>query len=143
MNDMEWGGPGDGSVGALAGLENLPEEDRKVILEAMNKSKEAENVDEVNFISSLFLSYVADMQRDYQDMRAGRHVHIDADALKKAVKSAREVRDALTDLRRERDKVDKLRKDIAGSIGGGSLDLDAARDEVGRRLACLRRAAGS
>ena len=59
---------------------------------------------------------------------------------KKAVKSAKDVREALDHLKQERMKVDKLRKDIAGGVGGGCLDLDAARDEIGRRLACLRRA---
>jgi multidrug efflux pump subunit AcrA (membrane-fusion protein) len=38
----------------------------------------------------------------------------------------------------ERDKVGKLRNQIAGTVGCGVLDLDAARVEIGRRLACLR-----
>jgi hypothetical protein len=38
----------------------------------------------------------------------------------------------------ERDKVDKLRNQISGTVGGRTLDLDAARVEIGRRLACLR-----
>jgi hypothetical protein len=38
----------------------------------------------------------------------------------------------------ERDKVGKLRTDIAGAVGRRTLDLDAARSEIGRRLACLR-----
>ena len=43
----------------------------------------------------------------------------------------------------ERAKVEKLRKQVAGAVGTGSeLDLDAARDEIGRRLACLRAARG-
>jgi len=43
----------------------------------------------------------------------------------------------------ERSNVDKLRKQVAGAVGAGAeLDLDAARDEVGRRLACLRDARG-
>jgi hypothetical protein len=40
----------------------------------------------------------------------------------------------------ERDKVGKLRNQIAGTVGCGVLDLDAARAEIGRRLACLRNA---
>ena len=31
---------------------------------------------------------------------------------------------------------------LAGTVGTGVLDLAAARDEIGRRLACLRRAGG-
>ena len=38
----------------------------------------------------------------------------------------------------ERDKVGKVRNQIAGTVGGRTLDLDAARVEIGRRLACLR-----
>jgi hypothetical protein len=40
----------------------------------------------------------------------------------------------------ERDKVGKLRNQIAGTVGGRTLDMDAARIEIGRRLACLRNA---
>lgn len=38
----------------------------------------------------------------------------------------------------ERDKVGKLRNQISGTVGERTLDLDAARAEIGRRLACLR-----
>jgi hypothetical protein len=38
----------------------------------------------------------------------------------------------------ERDKIGKLRNQIAGTVGGRALDMDAARIEIGRRLACLR-----
>jgi hypothetical protein len=40
----------------------------------------------------------------------------------------------------ERNRVEKLRKDLAGSVGTGTLDFDAARAEIGRRLARLRHA---
>lgn len=40
----------------------------------------------------------------------------------------------------ERDKVGKLRNQIAGTVGGRTLDMEAARAEIGRRLACLRNA---
>lgn len=42
----------------------------------------------------------------------------------------------------ERTRVEKLRKQHAGEVGGGALDLELARDEIGRRLACLRDAGG-
>ena len=42
----------------------------------------------------------------------------------------------------ERNRVEKLRKNIAGAVGSGSLDLDAARAEIGGRLARLRDAGG-
>ena len=66
------------------------------------------------------------------------------DGLKEAVRLARDLRAATQLMLEERNRVDKLRKEIAGGGGaGGALDLDAARSEIGRRLACLRRAAGS
>lgn len=40
----------------------------------------------------------------------------------------------------EGDRVEKLRKTVATGVGTGQLDLNAARDEIGRRLACLRHA---
>ncbi len=42
----------------------------------------------------------------------------------------------------EGNRVEKLRKQIAGPVGAGEFDLDAARDEIGRRLARLRDAGG-
>ena len=38
----------------------------------------------------------------------------------------------------EGNRVEKLRKQVAGAQGTGAFDLDAARDEIGRRLARLR-----
>ncbi|MFV0300567.1 MAG: permease [Paracoccus sp. (in: a-proteobacteria)] len=139
MNDMEWSGA-DGPEGPFAAIGAVPEGDREAVMGAIERAGRGDGVDGVGFVSSLFWSYVADLKRDFDDMRAGRAVQLDADALKKAVRSARDVREALVLLKQERDKVDKLRSDIAGGVGGGCLDLDAARDEIGRRLACLRRA---
>ena len=34
--------------------------------------------------------------------------------------------------------VEKLCKQVTGTVGATSLDFHAARDEIGRRLACLR-----
>lgn len=59
---------------------------------------------------------------------------------------AKKVTDNLTSFIRlymdERNKVDKLRKNLAGAVGTGELDFTAARDEIGRRLALLRDAGG-
>lgn len=67
----------------------------------------------------------------------------DAGSLDKAVKLARDLRAGAQLMIEERNRLDKLRKDAAGGVAGaGSLDLAAARDEIGRRLACLRRAGG-
>ncbi|MFN3724224.1 MAG: hypothetical protein ACK4VZ_14385 [Paracoccaceae bacterium] len=59
---------------------------------------------------------------------------------------AKKVTDNLTSFIRlymdERNKVDKLRKNLAGAVGTGALDFAAARDEIWRRLALLRDAGG-
>lgn len=141
MNDMEWGGVHT-PEGPFAAIEDMPGADREAVRSAVERAMRPNDLDGVDLASRLLWSYVADLERDWQAMEAGEDIAINGDALKKALKSARDVREACGHLRQERDKVDKLRKDIAGGVGGGSLDLDAARDEIGRRLACLRRADG-
>lgn len=49
-----------------------------------------------------------------------------------------EVRSAYKTALEERIRVAKLRKDEAGVVYDYALDFDAARDEICRRLACLR-----
>ncbi|MDO5528348.1 MAG: permease [Paracoccus sp. (in: a-proteobacteria)] len=90
---------------------------------------------DVEIAGQLLRGCAEDLTRLRLKLQAG-----DMDELKDAVKLARELRSAAQLMLEERNKVDKLRKDIAGVVGGGALDLDAARDEIGRRLACLRRA---
>lgn len=142
MNDMEWGG-GHPPEGPFAAIKDMPEADREAVQAAIERARQPNDLDEVDFASSLLWSYVSDLEKDWRALRGGQERAIDAGALKKALSSAKDVRDACAHLRQEREKVDKLRKDIAGAVGGGSLDLDGARDEIGRRLACLRRAGGS
>lgn len=57
---------------------------------------------------------------------------------KAAIAAVRDLKQAFYALMEERNRVEKLRRQVAGAAGTGSLDLDAARDEIGRRLACLR-----
>lgn len=61
--------------------------------------------------------------------------------VKTTSQSVRDLKAAYFLVMEERGKVEKLRKTFAGSVGTGSLDLHAARDEIGRRLARLRDAA--
>lgn len=135
MNDMQWGGIGDpegpfmakGSSEGLAadgGQDNAPIPPEEAIAVA----------------EGLFWAYVRDLRAHHAELEAKGMGEVDPARLKKAVETARTVREAVHLLMVERNRVDKLRKDIAGGVGGGGLDLDAARDEIGRRLACLRRA---
>jgi hypothetical protein len=57
---------------------------------------------------------------------------------KAAATAVRDLKAAYFLVMEERGKVEKLRKQVAGDVGTGSLDLSAARDEIGRRLARLR-----
>lgn len=62
--------------------------------------------------------------------------------VKAAAQAVRDLRAAFVMVMDERAKVEKLRKQVAGVVGGNALELDAARDEIGRRLARLRDAGG-
>ncbi len=58
--------------------------------------------------------------------------------LKEVSEYARELTRVLQIVLTERAKVDALRKKQEGIVHDFALDFDAARDEIGRRLACLR-----
>ncbi len=91
----------------------------------------------VEISEGLFHSYADDLERARLRVEAGEFDHV-----KDAGKLARDLRAAAHLVLEERTRLDKLRKEIAGDVGVGTLDLAAARDEIGRRLACLRRAGG-
>ncbi|WP_245727335.1 permease [Paracoccus isoporae] len=94
-------------------------------------------MDDIEIAGQLFRGCAEDLTLLRQRLRAG-----EMGELKDAVRTARELRSATQLMLEERNKVEKLRKEAAGAVGDGQFDLDAARDEIGRRLACLRRAAG-
>jgi hypothetical protein len=62
------------------------------------------------------------------------------DQIPNAKAAVKELRATFLIVLEERNKVEKLRKHVAGAVGTGTLDLSAARDEIGRRLALLRNA---
>ena len=76
----------------------------------------------------------------------GRAAAGDPAASKEASQAARELRDTFRTVLGERERVDKLRSQVAGVVGAasgaGGIDFDAARAEIGRRLARLRDARG-
>ena len=81
---------------------------------------------------------VMELQRTISAISAGEFNEVKA-----AQTAIRDLRATAVQVLEERGKVDKLRKQIAGHVGaGGALDLESARAEIGRRLACLRDAGG-
>lgn len=97
----------------------------------------AAELDAMAIAGALFRDCAEDLTRLRERVNAGAFEEV-----KDAVKLVRDLRAATQLLLEERNKVDKLRKEMAGRVGAGELDLAAARHEIGRRLACLRRARG-
>ncbi len=62
----------------------------------------------------------------------------DMSRAKEAVDCIKGLKSAVQMALDEGNRVEKLRKQVAGGAASATLDLDAARDEIGRRLACLR-----
>lgn len=85
----------------------------------------------------LYRDTAEDLARIMRALRSGRTE--DAKAAAQAVKDLRVAFQLVMD---ERTRVDKLRKQVAGIVHDQAFDFDAARDEIGRRLARLRDAGG-
>jgi hypothetical protein len=92
----------------------------------------------LSVVEGLFREAALELYRTITAVRAGEFSEV-----KSAQTAIRDLRATALQVLEERGKVDKLRKQIAGDAGaGGTLDLDGARVEIGRRLACLRDAGG-
>lgn len=65
-----------------------------------------------------------------------------AGKVRTVVETVRELKAAFQLVQEERGRVGKLVKHSTGVVPDHVLDLHAARDEIGRRLACLRGAGG-
>lgn len=92
----------------------------------------------IDVAGTMFREVAEDLHRLRLALREGGG----AEDVKDTARLVRDLRAATQLVLEERNRVDKLRKEVAGDVGAGRLDLDAARDEIGRRLACLRRAGG-
>ena len=68
-----------------------------------------------------------------EDIKGGNHARY-----KEALECIKGLKQAVSTAIEEGNRVERLRKQIAGAAQSGALDLDAARDEIGRRLARLR-----
>jgi hypothetical protein len=91
------------------------------------------------------LQHAEDLFRSIAEEVYGALMRVQAGDLaetKASAQAAKELRDTFRTLMDEGTRVAKLRKQVVGVVGGQELDFDAARDEVGRRLARLRDAGG-
>jgi hypothetical protein len=103
-----------------------------------NVSSEGEGpVDLLAATEGLYRDAAEDLIRARRALRQGK-----MDEAKLALQAVRDLKLAFTLVMDERARVEKLRKQVAGVVYGHALDFDAARLEIGRRLACLRDAGG-
>ncbi len=94
-------------------------------------------VDLLAATEDLYREAAEDLARARRGLRKGK-----IDEAKLAVQAVKDLKLAFQMVMDERARVEKLRKQIAGVVGDHALDFDAARTEIGRRLACLRDAGG-
>lgn len=85
----------------------------------------------------LYRQAAEDLARAGRGLRQGR-----IDEAKLALQAVKDLKLAFQMVMDERARVEKLRKQTAGVVGDNALDFEAARTEIGRRLACLRDAGG-
>ena len=90
-------------------------------------------VDLEDFVEGLLKDASLELARVVSALRTGKVTGVRS--VPALAKEATTAFYAVNDLR---GKIEKLRKQVAGPVGTGALDLHAARDEIGRRLACLR-----
>ena len=78
-----------------------------------------------------------ELVRAVEDVRGGK-----VSEVKAAQQAVKDLRALFQMVMEERTKVERLRKQAAGTVHGHAIDFDSARDEIGRRLARLRDAGG-
>jgi hypothetical protein len=94
--------------------------------------------DMLDVAEAMYREAAVELRRTIRAIRSGQFGEVKA-----AQAAIRDLRATASQVLEERGKVDKLRKHGAGQVGpGGAIDFDAARAEIGRRLACLRDAGG-
>ncbi len=85
--------------------------------------------------TALFREAAGELFGALRGLRRGR-----TEEAKAAAQAVKDLKQALEWVMDERNRCEKYRKSAAGVVGTRAHDLDAARDEIGRRLACLRNA---
>jgi hypothetical protein len=89
-------------------------------------------------VEGLYRDAAEELFRTLDELKLGR-----TEALKPLVGQIRDLRAAVQLVMEERAKVAKFRKQDDGVVYHYALDFEAARTEIGRRLACLRDAGAS
>lgn len=92
-----------------------------------------EPVDLAEVTEGLLREAAEELARALQKIKSGK-----LEEVKATPALTRNVKDAFELVQEERGRFDKLRKQVAGTVGTRALDFHAARDEIGRRLARLR-----
>ena len=96
-------------------------------------AEEPASVSQVDQAMGLLGEVVTEINTAMTRMKRGEF-----DDVKDAVRSYRDLRQALQIVFEERTRIAKLDKQEAGIAYDYALDLGAARAEIGRRLSCLR-----
>lgn len=94
-------------------------------------------VDFLEEVDALYQEAAAQLFDALKIVKSGRFE--DSKAVANAVRDLKQSIEWVMD---ERNRVDKLRKSVAGALGASEIDFSAARDEIGRRLVVLREAGG-
>jgi hypothetical protein len=81
----------------------------------------------------MFRETAEELAKAIKKLRSGAY----GDA-KTATVAVRDLKAAFELVMEERTRVEKLRRQVTGAVGSQALDFDAARDEIGKRLARLR-----
>ncbi|MBC7144899.1 MAG: hypothetical protein H5U24_05775 [Thioclava marina] len=97
------------------------------------------SVDLLEITETLYRDVAEELAQALQGVRRGQ-----ISEAKAAVQAVKDLRTAFHLVMEERSRVEKLRRQLAGVAAGRdvALDFDAARAEIGRRLARLRNAGG-
>lgn len=101
------------------------------------ESPVADRVDLLQETEDLYREVAGELALAMKGVRQG-----DPADIKAAMQAVKDLRTAFQMVMDERTRVEKLRKQVAGVVRDYALDFDAARSEIGRRLARLRDAGG-
>jgi HEPN domain-containing protein len=100
-------------------------------------SDDPPRVDLLEATEDLYRQAAEDLVLAQRKLRQGS-----VDEVKAAAQAVKDLKAAFQLVMEERTRIEKLRKQIAGVVHDYAIDFDAARTEIGRRLACLRNAGG-